>query len=309
MHKQTQTMSNKTPHRRGFALIITLSALAVIIALTGVLISYIDEARKDSIATKALIQGDLYYSDIKKIFTKFKNRKDLYNTLYLSAIPFASPNGRFSVIVDCKPLANGVNINWLKASSSSAMSEHLSMVQNVFETISEEYNLEDPGRLEEMILEEMGGKSMFVKKEQSRLLQKNGIISFKQFKAILDRYQFETDDKKVSKIPWQKFFVFTELKKSPKENLIDGDYVSAELISVLFDIDYATIKDEWVVGGTELKKFVNDNGGSYNNKLFAKDFLAQTQCEVQYNYKGERFAFKFEDIEKEVKNFEFLGKQ
>ena len=61
-------------------------------------------------------------------------------------------------------------------------------------------------------------------------------------------------------------------------------------------------------GAVALKTFVQDNGGTYEQNLFAKEFLAQSQCEVQYGYEGERFSFKFEDIEGEVKNFEFFGK-
>ena len=45
-----------------------------------------------------------------------------------------------------------------------------------------------------MLLEEIGGKRKYVQKEQSRLRQKNGIISLKQFTDILDRYQREADD-------------------------------------------------------------------------------------------------------------------
>ena len=296
-------------HKKGFALIITLSALTVIIALTGVLISYIDEARKDSSTTKAMIQGNLYYADIKKIFTKFKNKKTLYTTLYLSPVPFVSPDGRFSVTVRCTPLANGVNINWLGLANDRKMEEQVSMVQNIFEIIVQEYDLEDAARLEEMILEEIGGKNKFVQKEQSRLRQKNGIISFKQFEGILDRYQFESDDSKAGQVPWEKFFVFNKVEKTAAENLIDGDHISAELLSLLFAIDLQTVKEEWVPGALSLKTFVQDNGGTYDQKLFAKEFLAQSQCEIQYGYAGERFAFKFEDIEGEVKNFEFFGKQ
>ena len=309
MDKHKHTLPNNVPHRKGFALIITLSALTVIIALTGILISYIDEARKDSSTTKAMIQGNLYYADIKNIFTKFKKKKTLYTTLYLSPVPFASPDGRFSVIVRCTPIANGVNINWLGLSSEQNMSEHVSMAQNIFETIVQEYDLEDATRLEEMILEDIGTKDKFVQKEQSRLLQKNGIISFKQFEGILDRYQFEADDSKAGEVPWEKFFVFNKVEKSAAENLIDGDHISSELISFLFAIDFQTVKEEWVPGALELKTFIQNNGGTYDQKLFAKEFLAQSQCEVQYDYEGERFAFKFEDIDGEVKNFEFFGKQ
>ena len=309
MNKPEYTLPHNVPHRKGFALIITLSALAVIIALTGVLIAYLDEARRDANTTKAMIQGNLYYADIKQIFTKFKKKKALYSTLYLAPIPFASEDGRFSLIVQCSPLANGVNINWLGVGNEQNMSQHSDMVQNIFEIIVQEYDLEDARILEEMILEEIGGKDKFVQKEQSRLRQKNGIISFKQFEGILDRYQFEADDSKVGQVPWKRFFVFNKISKTAAKNLIDGNYISAELISALFAIDLPTVKEEWVPGVFELKTFIQDNGGTYNQNLFAKDFLAQSQCEVQYDYEGERFAFKFEDIEGEVKNFEFFGKQ
>jgi len=304
MNEQKSTISNKTPHRKGFALIITLSALAVIIALTGVLISYLDEARKDSITTKAMIQGNLYYADIKKIFTKFKKRKTLYSTLYLSAVPFVSPDGRFSVIVNCTPLANGININWLGMGNRDGMSEHVSMAQNIFEFIVQEYNLEDGTRLEEMILEDTGAKNRFLQREQSRLLQKNGIISFKQFKQVLERYQYEADDPKISEVDWKKFFFF-----SKNIDLVDGNYLSAEVISLLFDIDIETVKDGWVEGETKLKDFVQKNGGVYTPKLYTEEFLEEVKCDIQYTYRDERYAFTFIDSQGEVKDFEFNGKQ
>lgn len=308
MYKQKYSFHHGVAHRRGFALILTLSALTVIIALTAVLITYLDEARKDASASKAMIQGNLYYADIKKVFKGFKEKKALYSTLYLSPVPLVSEDGRFSVIVDCKPLANGVNINWIAAGNESNMTVQYDAVRKVFEFLVQSYDIEDASRLEEMLLEEIGGSKRYVQKEQSRLRQKNGIISFKQFTDILDRYQREADDGKITGIPWKKFFVFNERPKDSQVDLIDGNYISAELLAVLFDIDLASVKEEWVEGG-ELKSFVSELGGSYNAKLFTQDFLDQSQCEVAYDYEGERFAFRFVDIEGEVKNFEFFGKQ
>jgi len=309
MYKQEQFFHHSVAHKKGFALILTLSALAVIIALTAVLISYLDEARKDSSSSKAMIQADLYYADIKKVFKGFKEKKSLYAVLYLSPIPLISPDGRFSVIVECKPLAKAVNINWLALSNDANMSDRYVVVQKVFETIIQSYDLEDAAKLEELLLEEIGGKSKVLLKEKSRLPQKNGIITFKQFTNILDRYQYESDDAKAGTVPWDKYFVFNPVSKEPGENLIDGDYISAELLAVLFDIDLASVKDEWVEGTVELKTFVQNMGGSYEKNLYAQEFLPQSRCEVQYDYEGERFGFMFEDIEGEVKNFEFFGKQ
>jgi len=304
MDKPEYSIHKSVPHKKGIALLITLSVLAVIIALTGVLLNYFTEVRKEAGATKALIQGDLYYTDIRKIFQNFKKKKTLYTTLYTTPVPLSSSDGRFSMLLKCRPLANGVNINWLGRGNGQEMLEQYNAVQKVFDAIEQRYDLEDMGRLQEMLLEEIGGKGKFVQKEQSRLRQKNGIISYEQFEAIISRYQFEVDDQNVKKVPWSKFFVFGSAAKE-----IDGDYMSAELISLLFDIDLVTVKEEWIEGQTKLKTFVEEYGGIYRQALFVKDFLEEAECEVQYGYADKRFKFKFVDIQGEVKDFEFYGKQ
>ncbi|OQX49583.1 MAG: hypothetical protein B5M46_04920 [Epsilonproteobacteria bacterium 4484_20] len=303
MDKSCNRISTNTSHRRGFALLITLSVLAVLIALTGVLLSYFDEVRKDATVTKALIQGDLYYADIKKIITGFKEKKTLFTILYAMPVPLASPDGRFDVVLQCRPRANGVNINWLGQENDPRMTEQFNTAQDLFEAIAEKYDLEDTERLREMLLEEMQGARPFVQKPDNRLLQKNGIITFKQFERILQRYQFATDDRKVSLVPWRKYFVFGDIGK-----VIDGDYLSAELISLLFDMDLETVKQEWAEGGMKLKDFIQQMGGSYNDKLFAQGFVEEAVCSMQYAYQDERFEFTFVDSRGEVKDFEFSKK-
>jgi len=318
MDKPTLTISSSVPHKKGFALILTLSVLAVIIALTNVLIGYMDHVRRDATYTKALIQGNLYYADLKGMLErKFKsNRKGLYTQLYQTSIPLASPDGRFSLMIHCRPLANGVNINWLGLGNDQGMQEQYTAALKVFEAIVQRYDLEDATRLQDMILEAIGKPGeRFVQPEQSRLRQKNGIISYQQFEAILQRYQFEADDAKVSRVPWKKLFVFNEIKKDKKGKVIrgdkiDGDYLSPELISLFFDIDLATVKEEWKESETKLKTFVQNmgEGDKYSTKLFTKAFLPMTGCEVSYRYGGGGVLFKVGDIQKEVKNFEFYGK-
>ena len=309
MQRETDPFHPRTVYKKGFALILTLSVLAVISALSAVLVSYLDVARKESGDAKAMIQGDLYYADIKKLFKGFKEKKTLYSMLYLAPFPIVSPDGRFSVTVACKPLANAVNINWLGFASENNATLYYDTAVKVFETVAQNYELEDPSRLHEMITEEIGIGKKIVLKEQSRLGQKNGIISYQQFGDILDRYQRASDDSKVGQVPWDKFFTFTPVSKDLRENLIDGNYLSAELVATLFDIDIESVREEWVPGALELKSFVTDMGAVYDPKLFAKDFLAQSQCDIAYDYEGQRFAFRFEDIEGEVTHFEFLGKQ
>ena len=304
MDKPENRSDRHSRQRSGFALLITLSVLAVLIALTGVLLSYFDTVRKDAAGTKALIQGDLYYADVRRIITDFKEKKTLFATLYQIPVPLASPDGRFDLVLQCHPEANGININWLGKEDDPQMNVQYKTAQKLFEAIVQNYGLEDAGRLEELLLEAMQGKKTFAAREDKRLLQKNGIISFKQFTRILQRYQFETDDQKIATVPWKKYFVFGD-----RGDVVDGDYLSAELIAILFNIDLDTVKEGWVQGGMKLKDFVQGMGSKYDDKLYAEGFVEEVGCSVQYAYEDGRYAFTFKDSEGEVKDFEFNGKQ
>ena len=290
--------------QKGFALIITLSVLSVVIALTVVLLSYFNEVKEDADTTKALIQADVYYSDIVGQFNKFAKKNSLFNQLYRRSVPLRTGDGRFSMVLRCNPLSTGVNINWLALERGEKKQHLFQEAQLLFDTLAQEYNLEDPDRLLEMILLEIGLGKRFVKPEQSRLIQKNGIISYQQFSGILNRYEMEVDDLKVGRVPWRKYFSF-----SLKSEKIDAEYSSAELISFLFDIDLKTVR-EWKRSFPKpsLVSFVNDNAGDYNGKknlLAGSTFLGESRCSVNY---GGGYKFTFDYIQGEAKYFEFYGK-
>lgn len=288
--------------RKGFALLITLSVLSVVIALTVVLLSYFNEVKEDADTTKALIQADLYYADILAQFEKFKDKKALFNHLYHFPVPLHA--GRFSMTLKCEPIAKGLNINWLGLEHDKKRQNLFLEAETMFENLAQQYGLEDVDRLREMLLEEIGGKGKFVKREQRRLRQKNGIISYKQFAEIISRYQLEVDDPKAGSVPWTKYFSF-----SGKAQKIDAEYASPELISLLFDIDLASVR-EWIssIEKTSLATFVNNNGGDYAEKknLIADGaYLGESHCSVQY---GAGYRFTFDYIQGGAKHFEFYGK-
>ena len=301
---KTQYITLSSASRRGFALMITLSVLSVVIALTVVLLSYFNEVKKDADTTKALIQADVYYADILSQFSKFKDKKALFNHLYHFPLSLRAAKGRFSVILKCEPIAKGMNINWLGFEQDKKQQNLFLEADALFENLVQLYGVEDADRLREMILEEIGGKQKFVKREQSRLRQKNAIISYKQFAEILSRYQLEVDDRKVGAIPWARYFSF-----SGKAQKINAEYSSPELISILFDIDLSSVK-EWYssIDKSALSTFVNENGGDYaekKNLLAEGNFLGESFCTVNYGA-GYRFTFKY--IQGEAKYFEFYGK-
>lgn len=305
---KTQSTGIAVKNRQGFALLVTLSVLSVIIALTMVLLSYFDEVKQDSSNTKALIQADIYYKNITNIFQGFKDKKTLFSVLYNSALPLSTPNGRFSLVLQCDPLYKGVNINWLGVESNSKKAAQYTVAQELFEMLAQEYDIEDAGRLLEMLMEEIGSQNRSVQKEQSRLHQKNGIISYQQFTELVSRYQFEVDDPKIGSIPWKSYFSF-----SPHAEKIDGEYSSPELISYLFDIDLSAV-EEWVsfIDKGTLEDFVRLNGGDYAQRktvLAGETFLEAAECLVGYTLEEEQYQFRFEYIEGGAKHFEFYGKQ
>lgn len=296
-----------TTQRRGFALIITLSVLSVVIALTMVLLSYFNEVKNDADSTQALIQANLFYSDIVNEIKKHKDSKSIFKELYNKPLILATKDSKFILSLECKPIANGVNINWLGFENNSTYRVQSQVAQSLFESLIQQYNLKDGNRLREMILQEIVSKKEYIDKPQSRLTQKNGIISYRQFREIISRYQFEVDDLKVSKIPWKRYFSFYKDTKK-----IDVKYASSELISFIFNIDVSLVK-EWKnsLDKTSLKTFVDDNGGDYNSKkvLFEDNsILGKSFCEVHYRVNDEAYHFTFNYTDGEAKYFEFYGK-
>lgn len=307
---KTQNTGTTVKHRQGFALMITLSVLSVIIALTMVLLSYFEEVQQDASHTKALIQADVYYADIGSIFQSVKDKKTLFSVLYRTPFPLRTPDGRFSMLLQCKSLNRGVNINWLGLANSAEKAALYTVAQELFDFLAQEYGIQDPTRLLEILNEEIGDRKEFALKEQSRLHQKNGIMSYQQFEELLGRYQFEADDLKIGLVPWEKYFSF-----SVGEDKIDAEYSSAELIAYLFEMDLFIV-NEWVnsidIERSSLESFVNENGGEYAQRksiLADKEFLDATECSVEYAFEQEQYRFRFEYIQGEAKHFEFYGKQ
>jgi hypothetical protein len=306
---------NHIQKREGFALLITLSVLSVIIALTIVLLGYFDTVRKDAANTKALIQANIFYSNVLKGFLGHSPkylRKKLYKR------PSSLRKGRFNMSVDCKPLSTGININWLSPYLSKGEKRDKlyqikrNLARSVYQMLMSEHRVKDPQELFKRILERIGGKKKYVQTEHSRLRQKNGIISYAQFEEIVTQYQLEVDDPKVGKVPWEKYFSFT------REGVrIDAEYSAAELLHYLFQIELGTIR-EWQVGRRtdedtrSLKQLVNDEFQQASYAKYAPILVAEKQapfdalCRVGYNVGGHNYHFTFEYINGGGRHFEFF---
>jgi len=292
----------KNTLRNGFALLLTLSILSIVIVLTSVLVSYLSKVHNDSADTKALIQANIYYDDIQKVLKKYSSHKtELYETLYETPLPIVVPKSDFSLLIKCEPIANGININWIKFATKPKFKKQYRLYREVIDNISMLYNIVDINLLEELIL-------FKINNHNKRLKSKPFILSYSELRDVLFSYISKTKDKSVLKVPWDKYFVFNQTAKNPDDNIIDANYMTPELIALVFNLDIAFVNENWSKGDN-LYTFLSENGVEYDKKLFYSKFYLYSRCFIRYLYMNNNYSFSFDDIQGEVKNFEFFGKE
>jgi len=298
--------------RKGIVLFITLSIIIAMLGLVGVIFTYLDKSKKNASYTSAMIQANLFFGDtsraIKVILKRVKNNKDkkkiIADTLYLAPLTLQAEDSDTFVTVDCRPLDAGVNINWLAYENNETMKAQYDIAQMLFDKLVDEYSIEDANLLLEKILEAINQDVEIETK--NRIRDKRGINSLKQFQNIVREYQFEADDREIETIDWEEFFSFDF-----DSTVIDGDYISANLVAMLFEMDYDVIKNDWFMGD-DLDKFISAHNGdreNYNKKIFTKDIIERLNCKVTYSYQGGIYVFGFDYLDEGAKRFEFYGNQ
>jgi len=290
--------------RRGIALFITLTVIAALLALMGVAFSYLDRAKKNALHSGAIIQANIFYADIARTLGQLLKSKDSNNVLsllYFAPQTIQEKKGRFFISIGCQPLSNGIDINWFALQNDNKNQKKYNLVSQLFNDVAAQYNLEDDSKLLEYILEDIEGKNEFI-----RLKQKKGILSSKQFGNILKRYYIETDDAKVYKVPWSKYFSFVS-----KDANVDSKYLSAELIALLFDLDLNLVKEEWLEG-EGLQPFLQERGANmvlFDKKIFVDALQKRMTCTTTYSYNGGVYRFSFNYLDEKAEYFEFYSKQ
>jgi hypothetical protein len=280
------------------------------LTLVGVIFSYLDRAKENTSYSGAIIQSNLFFADtsraIDKILKRVGNdrakRETILTTLYSAPMTLQPNESGLFITVECRPLDNRVNINWLGYEDNSSMELQYSIAQELFDTIVDRYSIDNPSLLLESILLAIKGDIV----EGSRLRSRAGIVRLSQLEEIVREYQLQSGDRGVGEIRWESFFGFDK-----EATLIDGKYMSAELLSAIFDIDVALVKDEWFEGD-DLREFVVSSGGDiskYNKKIFSPKLIERIHCSVMYSYLDEVYSFGLDYLEERSEKFEFYAKQ
>ena len=292
--------------RQGVVLLITLSVVVAMLALVGVIFSYLQKSRDNASYTTALIQADILFRDskdaIEQLLKKSEKdkeiRKGIFDLLYTAPMTLQMDDNETYVTLTCKPLGSGVNINWLKVEGNATAEQLRAMAESTIDYIVERYEISDGGLLISKISDKIIPKSDLGKKK--------GIINLSQLENIVRDYRFESDDVAKSAIPWGRYFSF-----DLDGTTIDANYISAELLSQLFDIDISLVEEEWFEGD-DLKQFLSTQGGNisrYNEKIFTAEPQERMRCRVMFGYAEASYAFEFKYIEGRATEFDFYGKQ
>ena len=255
--------------RPAITLLITLSVIATMIALMGVMFKYLDVARGKAEVKASMIQANLLSADMGQMLRQIlgkKPSKSTMKTLFETPLGLSAQSGEFAMTIACTPLANRVNITWLGLEGVGKKQKAFSLAQSLFEMLTDQVNLRDAALLREKILAELKQTNSMVFGVSSRINKKKGIISFKKFQEILDDYRYEADDIRVYRIPWQKYFSF-----GISEQKIDGDFISPELLAFLYDVEIDVVQEDFEMGAldhflTEIGETKRHTSGFFQNQ-------------------------------------------
>ena len=291
--------------RPAITLLITLSVIATMIALMGVMFKYLDVARDKAEVKASMIQANLLSADVAQFLRQILGKKpsrSTMQTLFETPLGLSVENGEFGLGISCEPLANRVNIAWLGLENMAKEQKAYSLTSSLFETLTDKANLRDSALLKEKIVAALKSGSSHTFGIPSRINEKKGIITFKKFQELLDDYRFETDDTRVYSIPWQRYFSF-----GITEQKIDGDFASPELLAFLYDVELNVVRENYQLGA--LNSFLTEIGesrGAYT-WLFSKKAMAVARCKASYTFRKGNYGFVFNYMHGKVEGFEFFG--
>jgi len=303
--------------KTGIALLITLLTVASIMAILAVSFSYLEKVKKDAGATSALIQANILYGNtvevLKRFFPKKSDNSKKLALIYSMPLMINEEKSGFTINLICEPLIAAVPINWLDEDISPNTPEKGTLAKDVLSYIIDNYNIQDPNGLEELLIQNIKGKISEDEGYAKRLKIQKGIVSKKQFDGIITEYVLKYDDINAFKVPWSKYFSFLKVNKQTK---IDGTYPSAKFVSAAFNIPIDIVKSAWEHDDianepiTTLSSFLKENGyAEPDKKLFTKKALNAMHCEESFAYKNKQYEFKFNYIEGRSIDFEFDGQK
>jgi hypothetical protein len=290
--------------RPAITLFITLAVIVAMLALVGITFGYLGEARAKAEDKAALIEANLIYADASNAVSKFVGKKPSVGRLkniYDIPLTVSEVKGPFTLLVACSPARAAIPVTWLSTRGGAKREAKLNLATQVLDEIALKSHIKDLSRFKDMLEKAIDSKYATNFGESARLKKPSSYFSIKEFKKVLNSYFISEGDANIFKPNWSNYFSFGK-----EYNEIDGNFLSAKLISIIFSIDEQIVQEDFKSG--KLKEFLVANGLDlelYNSKLFAKGAVDALTCNASYSFGKGSYAFKFNYISGKVEGFEF----
>jgi len=289
--------------RNAITLFITLAVIVALLALVGIVFGYLSKARAKAQDKAALIQANVIYADASNTLAKYLGKKPsngILKQIYSIPVAIKESKGSFNMMLACAPSHAAVPIVWLKEPTAKSQ-DKFSVASILFDKIALEANIKDPQYLLKLIQDAIASKQQIKFGVESRLQRRENFLSYSNFLAILNEYNLQKGDANVYKARWRDFYSFGEGYEK-----IDSNYLSADLVSYLFDIDKQIVQEGFT--DNNLKKFLYDNGADmelFNSKVFSKGVVVAMRCTINYAFGKGYYSFDFDYTKGKVHGFEF----
>ncbi len=289
--------------RKAITLFITLAVIVALLALVGIVFGYLSKARKEAQDKAALIQANIIYADASNTLAKYLGKKPsngILKQIYSIPVAIKEQKGSFNMMLACAPSHAAVPITWLKEPTAKRQ-DKFSVASILFDKIALDANIKDPQYLLKLIQDSISSNYKVDFGVESRLKRRGNYLNYSNFLAILNEYNLQKGDANVYNAKWQEFFSFGE-----EYNEIDSNYLSANLVSYLFDIDKQIVQEGFT--DNNLKRFLEENGADmelFNSKVFSKGVVVAMKCTINYAFGKGSYSFDFEYTRGRVHGFEF----
>ncbi len=298
---------NGAKKRKGVTLLITLSVIAVMLALVGILMGTLSSARAHAAHNSALLQADLLRNDVSRLLDRYLKghpSKETLSTLYSTPLTLVSKEGDFTLTASCKPFYDRIPLKWLAGNREDPKQRRqVLLALDLFERITDEAQIKDPDLLLEMLRTTLSGRhERFGISDGFRRKQSLG-IDRRSLQNLLEDYRFSADDPNVYRIEWERYF---RLRSLGKETVgLDSDYVAPALVAYLYDLDSNVVKEDYIPG--KLKDFLKTLGEDsqrYRWLFSPAPSKSAMDCRLNYSFREGQYNVSFLYVNRRIEDFD-----
>ncbi len=293
--------------RKGVTLLITLSVIAAMLALVGILMGTLSSARAHAAHNSALLQADLLRNDLSRLLERYLKghpSKETLSTIYSTPLTLASKEGDFTLTANCKPFYDRIPLQWLAGNREDPKQRRrVLLALDLYQRLTDEAQIKDPDLLLEMLRRTLSGRHERFGISDGFQRKENQGIDRRSFQNLLDDYRFSADDPNVYRIEWERYF---RLRSLGKETVgLDSEYVAPELVAYLYDLDSNVVKEEYIPG--KLKDFLKTLGEETRRYrwLFSPAPPKTTMnCRMSYGFREGRYNVDFLYVNRRIEDFD-----